>query len=873
MYRKMLSLLFAFCLFFNPAISVKAGSLKGPVLVYSFDEALIGNQAVDSAGGNNATLYGNATYITDPQKGQVLRLDGSYGTYLEFPRGFFDNLNTFTISMDVLSYMTENYYFTFTVGVDNIKYFFLNVAPTGLKGAITINSNPAEQKAENHQMGPQNGQWMKIICVVEPNRIAIYKNGEKIVENKNVTVKISDLGQNLISYLGKSFYSGDKYFNGCFDNVKIYDRVLTEEEILGVYDMTDEEIAEADYNNLFLSYNLGALTHDLDLKTKGKYTSDISWEISDTSVITEDGKVRRGKENKKVTVTATITKGDYQKVKTFDITVLAEEEMAAYLFVYFTGNAAEQERIYYGVSKDGYNFKALNGGEPVLISTVGTGCVRDPFILKGQDGYYYILATDMRSSLGWASNHAIVIFKTADLIHIEETIHIDYKNFESTKNCNRAWAPQAIWCPEKEAYMVYLAIQNEGDPRGTVMWRHYTKDFKTYTEPEFMLAPPDGIGGAIDGDIIYDPVNDRYIMYYDGKRIAVSDKISGEFSAIDPNTGREYERIPFKTSSGVDMDVEGSNIYNIIGTNKYIIAADGTPFNGGKYALVETTDFINYRQLNDNEYSFNFTPRHGYVIQISQRELDNLLAQYGDVFSTHYSTADFSYMNIGPYYGKVTFSFDAQTKELTDGIFAFTASTTNPDNYNSYNIVVRFQPNGTMDARNGASFSYTNPVYYEVNKFYHIDIEVNINTKQYSVYVTPPSGGKILLADKFAFRSDAPVANDIGKFTIRAGHGYRAGIFFAKNFEVKKEISARVENAKYEDGKLTFDVLADEDEEVIIYAAGISGKKLEYLKASGAKVYKGAPSSFSFDMGEYEKVKIFIWYKNTLFPAALPYEI
>ncbi|MFY9381015.1 MAG: hypothetical protein WBI55_05475 [Eubacteriales bacterium] len=39
------------------------------------------------------------------------------------------------------------------------------------------------------------------------------------------------------------------------------------------------------------------------------------------------------------------------------------------------------------------------------------------------------------------------------------------------------------------------------------------------------------------------------------------------------------------------MDVEGSNIYQIIGENKWIIAADGTPFNGRRYAMAETVDF------------------------------------------------------------------------------------------------------------------------------------------------------------------------------------------------------------------------------------------------------------------------------------------
>jgi hypothetical protein len=117
-------------------------------------------------------------------------------------------------------------------------------------------------------------------------------------------------------------------------------------------------------------------------------------------------------------MTATFTLGELSVTKTYDFTVLAKEEDYAYLFAYFTGNNADQERLFYGVSLDGYNFRALNGGRSVLTSDLGTGCIRDPFIMKGEDGYYYIIATDMRSSLGWSSNYATVVYKTPDLINI-----------------------------------------------------------------------------------------------------------------------------------------------------------------------------------------------------------------------------------------------------------------------------------------------------------------------------------------------------------------------------------------------------------------------------------------------------------------------
>lgn len=298
---------------------------------------------------------------------------------------------------------------------------------------------------------------------------------------------------------------------------------------------------------------------------------------------------------------------------------------SSYLFAYFTNN--DNEKLYYGISDDGYNFKALNGGEPVFTSDLGTEGIRDPFIFRGEDGEFYIVATDMKARNGWASQSTIAIFRTHDLIpkdgHFDREILIDYKNFKGFEDCDRAWAPQIIWCPERDAYMIYLTLQcsSTANTVGTVMYRHYAKDLfdpETYTTPELLIGEP----STIDGDIIYDEVNGRYLMYCSGRRIFESDSLTGDFSYIGD--------IPFLTDSGEKMLVEGSNIYRIIGENKWIVCADGTPFNGRKYALAETLDLKSYRQLTPSEYSFDFTPRHGYVIPITSDEKAVLLNAFSN---------------------------------------------------------------------------------------------------------------------------------------------------------------------------------------------------------------------------------------------------
>ncbi|NLN22652.1 MAG: hypothetical protein GX164_01165 [Clostridiales bacterium] len=82
---------------------------------------------------------------------------------------------------------------------------------------------------------------------------------------------------------------------------------------------------------------------------------------------------------------------------------------SAYLFAYFVGNRPEEEQLFYAISEDGYNFRKLSD-EPVLKSCLGKKSMRDPFISRGEDGKFYVIATDMKSSEGWASQSSIVVY-------------------------------------------------------------------------------------------------------------------------------------------------------------------------------------------------------------------------------------------------------------------------------------------------------------------------------------------------------------------------------------------------------------------------------------------------------------------------------
>ena len=306
----------------------------------------------------------------------------------------------------------------------------------------------------------------------------------------------------------------------------------------------------------------------------------------------------------------------------------------AYVFCYFVGNEVEEQRLHLAVSTDGYNFKALNGNKPVILQTKGTGCVRDPYILKGNDENgkpcYFIIATDMNALEGWTSNHSLITWRSYDLINWTDETVIDMRNFEGFETTNRAWAPQAIWDDKVGMYMVYWANSTaENDCAGH--YYAYTKDFKNFeTSPQVLYGrwnePDPETGGTrnvqcIDGDIVYNEKDGYYYLFF---KEDLTQKIA--FVRSKNLTG------PYNTDYTICslnwFGVEGSSMYRITGTDTWVMIMD--EYGEGTFFMQQTSDFKNYRQVRRSGYALDqLSPRHGSVVAVSEKEYRALVRAYG----------------------------------------------------------------------------------------------------------------------------------------------------------------------------------------------------------------------------------------------------
>ena len=299
-----------------------------------------------------------------------------------------------------------------------------------------------------------------------------------------------------------------------------------------------------------------------------------------------------------------------------------ENTYTAYLFAYFTGNSGNQEAIRFGLSTDGFNYKALNGNAPILSSDKisATGGVRDPHILRGINGkYYYMAVTDMVSANGWNSNHGIVLLKSTDLINWTSSA-IDIKaKFSEFNTIDRAWAPQIIYDSAQKKYMVYFSLHKPG--KKDIIYYSYTNDEFTdlISTPIPLYADPNN-SSCIDADIVYK--DKKYYLFHKnetggGIYVAVSDKLTEGYVLVNKPVDQ--------TASAV----EGSCVFKLIHADTYVLLYD--VYNSGTYQFTTSTDLLHFEVF--NEVSMNFKPRHGTIIPITQSAVNLLTKKWGNPFN------------------------------------------------------------------------------------------------------------------------------------------------------------------------------------------------------------------------------------------------
>ncbi len=356
-----------------------------------------------------------------------------------------------------------------------------------------------------------------------------------------------------------------------------------------------------------------------------------------------------------------------------------KDEMEAYLFVHFTGTegSTSDEQIYFSVSQDGTTWKTLNQKKPVLTSDLGEHGVRDPHIVRSPDGNkFYLIATDLsihhghnyssRPS-GWGSSqtqgsHSIIIWESEDLVNWSDARIREI----ARPDAGCTWAPESIWDKEKNAYMVFWASKTQ-DSWTHRIYRCYTEDFDTFTEPELYIESD---VSWIDTTFIEeDGVYYRFTKNEDGSALYVfmekSTSLSGDFELVSTYS---LNGKPASEMKGY----EGPTIYKLNGEDKWCLLLDNYGNSAG-YKPFITDDISTGRFVSIEGFTSATKLRHGTVIPITMNEYNALLekwpidgpAEHGElVFSLNFDDEDLT-ASVG---GAATITANGGTLEYGEGV-------------------------------------------------------------------------------------------------------------------------------------------------------------------------------------------------------------
>jgi beta-xylosidase len=285
-----------------------------------------------------------------------------------------------------------------------------------------------------------------------------------------------------------------------------------------------------------------------------------------------------------------------------------------YLFAHFYNTG--ESGLHLAWSADGLKWELLNGGKSFLVPEVGeSALMRDPSLFLGPDGVFHMVWTT--SWTGQTIGHA----SSRDLIHWSEQKTIPVMAHErDVMNC---WAPEVVWVPEKECYLILWSstipgrfpetgLSNRRPVRNHRIYRTTTKDFDTFTPTELHY---DGGFNVIDAVMISS--GEEWLMFV--KNEAVSPHTQKNVRMIRCKTAFGPYSAPSEPLSG-NYWSEGPSVLKV--GKAWYLYFDQHMID--VYGCRKTTDFVNWENM-DAFVEFPERAKHGSFVAVPREILLNLL--------------------------------------------------------------------------------------------------------------------------------------------------------------------------------------------------------------------------------------------------------
>ncbi|MFC4587019.1 glycoside hydrolase family 43 protein [Sphaerisporangium corydalis] len=286
---------------------------------------------------------------------------------------------------------------------------------------------------------------------------------------------------------------------------------------------------------------------------------------------------------------------------------------SGYAMAYFTESPATTGANYglhLAVSSDGLNWTPLNQNNPVVTPTQGTGGLRDPFILRKQDGTFVVLATDLKGTDFTQNNQYIHVWQSTDL-----RTFTNYHRLKLHSLATHSWAPEAFWDASRGQYAIIYSAATGGHD---VIMVDYTTDFATATGPQTFFDPG---YAAIDGDL----VSSGSVNYLYFKNNTNGSLLGARSGSLDPGS--------FSVHTGAispGRGVEAPELYKSLTGNTWYMWGD-TYNPNGRFFSWQTGDLGSgsWTALGDRAYTQPLNSKHPGITPITATEMSDLIAKWG----------------------------------------------------------------------------------------------------------------------------------------------------------------------------------------------------------------------------------------------------
>lgn len=298
-----------------------------------------------------------------------------------------------------------------------------------------------------------------------------------------------------------------------------------------------------------------------------------------------------------------------------------------FLFTTFKGEQTPMtEQVYFGLSRDGREWKALNGGNPVLVSGLGEKGVRDPFILRSHDGKKtYVIATDLSIHLShhnWGravtgGSKSIIVWETEDLVNWSEPWMVEV----APDDAGCTWAPEAVYDEKEKNYLVFWASKTKRDDfKKHRIWAARTSDFKEFGEPFIYIEKRSDV---IDTNIVHeDGTYYRFNKDETSKAITMeqSDELMGKWKKVNGFSLKRLQGYEGPTCFKLEDAAPGKAATWCLMIDYYSKGQGYQPY------VTDDLSKGKFEKADDIRFPFHF--RHGSVLPVTEEEYQRLAEKY-----------------------------------------------------------------------------------------------------------------------------------------------------------------------------------------------------------------------------------------------------